>query len=388
VKGVAQVKKKTMLTLVCSVSLTLLVTTLLIPACAKPAAGPSPEVVEQELRAKIAELEENIAGMVPAPEVFEWRFTDVNPAGSDRSQNNKELAELIVKMSDGRIQITHYPAGELMPAAEISDGLCAGLTEFQHGAGGYFSGIVGEVGNMQDGILCYLEPHESFAMLNDNNRQVLGILRDAFAKHNVYYLAPCPLTPVSDCIYSNTPLESPADLKGLPFRASGLSAKMMSKLGAATVWLPWDELYTALQTGTVTACEWGPPAMMLDLGLQEVAKYWYLPYFSPGTADFRAVNMDSWQALPDDLKLIVEQACWSFWEKDGLSMYLPDLRMMAEIEAAGVEIGYWTDEEIQTFADAWGEVMAEMGASGDPYCAELFNAVKTYRTFLGKWPEK
>jgi hypothetical protein len=64
-----------------------------------------------------------------------------------------------------------------------------------------------------------------------------------------------------------------------------------------------------------------------------------------------------------------------------------DLKAYPEI-AKAVTIGDWTTPEKQAvFQEGWKGVMDELGASGDPYCAEVYDIIKDYRTFLNEWPE-
>nr|WP_255416760.1 hypothetical protein [Thiohalobacter thiocyanaticus] len=50
------------------------------------------------------------------------------------------LAKLITEMSDGRLQVKVYGAGELVPAFEIFDAVSRGTAEMGHGAAYYWKG--------------------------------------------------------------------------------------------------------------------------------------------------------------------------------------------------------------------------------------------------------
>ena len=99
------------------------------------------------------------------------------------------------------------------------------------------------------------------------------------------------------------------------------------------------------------------------------------------------VNQDSWNLLPDDLKVIVEQVCKAEFSTIGLMRFVNDQVYMVKAVEEGVTIHHWSSEDYNKFIKAWTVSMEELGASGDPYCAELLKVVKETRIFLDAWPE-
>ncbi len=70
------------------------------------------------------------------------------------------------------------------------------------------------------------------------------------------------------------PVKNIADIKGMKMRVPGgpVSARVWKEFGTLPVSLPWTELYTALQTGVVDACESTVPGYRSSK-LYEVAKH-------------------------------------------------------------------------------------------------------------------
>lgn len=70
------------------------------------------------------------------------------------------------------------------------------------------------------------------------------------------------------------PIHSVKDMKGLKFRTMSVPSHiaMMESLGAAATPVPWDELYSSLQTGVVQG-QHNPIPIMAIGNLQEVQKY-------------------------------------------------------------------------------------------------------------------
>jgi TRAP-type mannitol/chloroaromatic compound transport system substrate-binding protein len=93
-------------------------------------------------------------------------------------------------------------------------------------------------------------------------------------------------------------------------RIPGLGGEVMARLGVTTVNLPGADMAAALQAGELDATEWLGPFNDLAAGLHRVAKYCYYPgWQEPGPTLECIVNKLAFEALPDDLRAIVEDSC-------------------------------------------------------------------------------
>jgi len=128
------------------------------------------------------------------------------------------------------------------------------------------------------------------------------LIREAYAKHNIYYLRqnPCLGTVMS----SKKPVTSVADIKGLKIRAVGMIGQMLAQAGAAVITVPGPEIYGALEKGIIDAAVYGPLASQFEMGFHEVTNYIVMPPLAI-EADEMIINMDAWNALPDDLKKLL-----------------------------------------------------------------------------------
>ena len=64
------------------------------------------------------------------------------------------------------------------------------------------------------------------------------------------------------------------DFKGVKFRSpQGMTAEILTKLGASIVVLPGGEVFSALDKGVVDAADWATISMNERMGLHGVAKY-------------------------------------------------------------------------------------------------------------------
>jgi len=105
-------------------------------------------------------------------------------------------------------------------------------------------------------------------------------------------------------------IESLEDVRGLKIRFAGLGGMVLQRLGASVTMLPGGEIFQALEKGAIDASEFSMPAIDQRLGLDRVARFNYFPgWHQPFTAFHLAVNPDSWKALSDVQRAIVETSC-------------------------------------------------------------------------------
>ena len=84
-----------------------------------------------------------VTGTAPAAsqQTVEWKMVTTWPKnfpGLGTGANN--VARLITEMSGGRIKVTVYGAGELVPPFEVFDSVASGTAQLGHGAAYYWKG--------------------------------------------------------------------------------------------------------------------------------------------------------------------------------------------------------------------------------------------------------
>ncbi|PLC52636.1 hypothetical protein CR155_17790 [Pollutimonas nitritireducens] len=285
-----------------------------------------------------------------AQEKFHWRLqSNLNTGDPGYIAVQKKFAELSNKMSNGRITIDVFPVGALFP---ISDGLEAvggGLAEVAVLTGGYYAGKIGPFANLENGVPGSLHtPLERYNFFY--KKGFIDLAREAYGKYGVYYLGP-QLSPRWD-IMSKKPITSMADFKGLKIRSFGLEAKWYSNMGATPVFMGGGEIYTGLATGVIDAARWASPAGNFNGSFHEVAKYYVEPSPLPVPNNFFAVNKRAWDALPDDLKAILEEAAIAS-SFDYLALgEMHDAKAMQEMKKAGVQVSTIPPEEFAKMEEA------------------------------------
>ena len=94
----------------------------------------------------------------------------------------------------------------------------------------------------------------------------------------------------------------------MKIRVFGIEAKWYEKMGAVTVLLPGEELYTGLATGVIDGARWGCPSNTIGMGLHEQAPYVIYPASMPAPGNCYLANPKAWNSLTDDLKAIIDDA--------------------------------------------------------------------------------
>ncbi|MGV1014422.1 MAG: TRAP transporter substrate-binding protein [Methyloceanibacter sp.] len=156
---------------------------------------------------------------------------------------------------------------------------------------------------------------------------------------------------------------SEKDIEGLRMRIFGLGARVMAKLGAIPTLVPGRDLAKAFAKKEIDAAELYPPAVDRQQGLQEKVKLIYEPgWHQPETVLELIVNRDRWNALSDQQRGLIEDACRAMLQStltDSPRLQTEALSDLASRD--GVRIATWPDEVLDAFREAWTNVVKEEG---------------------------
>ncbi len=310
-------------------------------------------------------------------EVFRWRMITTWPKNLPGLGTGPErMAERLREMSNGRLDIKVYGAGELVGAFEVFDAVSQGTAQMGHGAAYYWRGKL-PVAAMFATVPFGLTAQEMNAWLHYGGG--LELWREAYAPFNLVPLA-AGNSGQQMAGWFNKEINSVADLKGLHMRIPGLGGEVLRRAGGAPVSLPGSEVYTSLQTGVIDATEWVGPYNDLTLGLHTVAKYYYYPgWHEPGPTLEAMINKEAWDSLPRDLQLMVEAA--ARWLNDDMLAEFTARNassLQTLINEHNVELRRLPDDVLAKLRELSAEVVAET-AQGDPLAQRIH---KSYTDFL------
>ena len=238
--------------------------------------------------------------------VYRWKLITTWPKNLPALGTAPErMADQLRIMSNGRLDIHVYGAGELVGPFEVFDAVSQGTAELGHGAAYYWRGKI-PVAAMFSTVPFGMNAQEMNGWLQYGGGMALW--REAYAPFGLIPIA-AGNSGVQMAGWFNKEINSIADLKGLKMRIPGLGGDVLQAAGGVPVALPAGEIFTSLQTGVIDATEWVGPYNDLALGLHTVAKYYYYPgWHEPGPTMEMIVNQRAWESLPEDLKLMLESA--------------------------------------------------------------------------------
>ena len=239
-----------------------------------------------------------------AGKVIKWKFQSHWPAGSASFKPLKNYFEQkLTKMTDGRLQITLYPAPALVPFKEIFDATRKGMIDGATTSPGYHMTIVPLAGVASNCPMTFREAKEGLHFHFKMGFEEM--LKEAHAKFNMLYYTE-KIYPTA--MIGKKPINKIEDFKGYKIRSSGAIADMLKELGAAPSLIPGEELYLALQTGVVQGAHWGAAGGALTMKFCEVAKYYIQPDLAMAGTDVIMINKDAFNDLPKDIQATLDAA--------------------------------------------------------------------------------
>ncbi|MFW6271909.1 MAG: hypothetical protein ACOC1Q_02575, partial [Desulfosalsimonas sp.] len=199
-----------------------------------------------------------------AEKVFKLKYQQMRIASEPGMKYYKKMfEETLPAMTNGRLQVEMYWGGELVSSPDSLDAVQAGIVEIIGMPSIYFRGAIPEA-SIEYGLPFGIQsPYEMYNFMYGEDLpdafggwRAIDLLREIYSKHGVHYLAGG-----IDCwpaaYMFTSPINSLEDLKGKKIRASGLMISWAERLGASGVYIPGEEAYSALQTGSLDGITWG-----------------------------------------------------------------------------------------------------------------------------------
>ena len=147
-------------------------------------------------------------------------------------------------------------------------------------------------------------------------------------------------------------------------------------------------MFTALQTGTIDATEWVGPYNDLAFGIYKAAKYYYYPgWQEPGSTIETFINKDAFEALPEDLQLIVRAAARQA-NAEMLDEFtaLNNSALETLINEHHVTLKRYPDEVLEEFRALSNDVVADIAAQ-DPMSQKVYDSMKAFQEKVEAWHE-
>ncbi len=332
---------------------------------------------------KQEESAKKVVQEAPKAKTIEWKMATTWPPHFPMlGEGADNLAKWIDEMSGGRLKITVYGGGELVPPLGVFDAVNQGTVEMGHGASYYWAGK-SPATQFFAAVPFGFNAQSMNAWLYSGGG--MEIWEELYATFNMKPFA-AGNTGVQMGGWFNKEINSMEDLKGLKMRIPGLGGKVLAKAGGNAVLVAGGEIYTNLDRGVIDATEWVGPFHDLKMGFHKAAKYYYSPgWHECGTTLESMVNLTAWNSLPDDLKAIVEAA-----------MYRANLWMLSEFEAKNnaalkelvevhkVQLRQFPDEVLKGLKKLSLEVLEDV-ANSDPMSKKAYDSFLEFQKNVFEW---
>src|SRR5215831_13231151 len=259
------------------------------------------KAVGSMVAAAIARVPEVIA----QPQV-QWRMSTAWTPTMDILQGAAlRLAKIVEEMSGGRFRIEVFPGGQIVPPFECFDAASKGTIEASMAVSAYWS-------DREPAFECFhtipfgMNPEGMTAWFAQGDG--LKLWEEAYAPFN---LVPRPGPAIAPQMagWFKKKITTIADFRSLKMRMTGLGRNVIAKAGVTAVLIPGAQIYASLERGVIDAAEWIGPHEDMKLELHKTARYYYYPgWHEPGTTLEFAFNKKAYEALPADLRRILDHA--------------------------------------------------------------------------------
>lgn len=278
------------------------------------------------------------------PEVIELRlahfFPSTHPIETDLIQ---PWTQAIEKATDGKVHITVFSGGSLLPAAQIYDGVVQGIADMGLSCFAYTRGR-----------FPVLEAFELPGITYKSSKVASKVAWEGINKLNPKEIQDTKmmmiLTTGPGDLYTKVPVKNLSDLQGLEIRATGLSSKTLDALGAVPVAMPQSEAYESLSKGIVKG-NLGPIEVLKGWRQAEVTEYLTKTPFLYNTLFFVTMNLDKWNSLDSDTQKAIEEVNKKYFEEVASGLW--DKQNEAALKWAIEEEGLKVIELSQDEADKW-----------------------------------
>lgn len=270
----------------------------------------------------------------------------------------------VEKRSNGRVKISFYPGGTLVPANQSYEATVKGITDVcltaQQWTAGRFPLTEGAalplgVKSAQQGTKMMNAWYTKFKPKEYDDVKVLYM----FASGPSHFMTVKPLASVSN-------------LKGMKIRAAGETSKIVAAMGAVPVSVPISDAYEAFQRGVcqgvflaaegLKAFRWGDVLH----GLQ-----WNEGIGSISTL-LVVMNKEKWASLPPDIQKILDQVSYEWIEKTGKGWDDIDRDAIEFAKTKGMKVTTISKEEqavtvkkMKPLLDAYLMNMKKLGLPGE-----------------------
>ncbi|MAM10931.1 MAG: C4-dicarboxylate ABC transporter substrate-binding protein [Rhizobiaceae bacterium] len=298
--------------------------------------------------------------------------------------NAEFLGEQLNAASGGTFRVKVYSAGKLVPPLQIFDAVQQGTLDAGYTSPLYVAGRFPAV-QLFGGVPFGPDAITYTGWLYDGGGR--EIWSDIYEKQGVVTI-PCGLMDSESGGWYNFRIESIDDFKGKKLRFAGLAGEVLAKHGASVVLLSGGDIYPSLEKGIIDGTELSMPAIDETLGLEDVAKYYYLPgWHQPAAMNELIINKRKWDEMDDSAHALIEDMCLATNMRSIISTVVSNAEAVSKFEEKGTEIMTFPPAVLDVLEATTADVMAEQ-AESDPDFKRVWDSLQAYRDQAAPWADR
>ncbi len=292
---------------------------------------------------------------------IELSYAFFAPASTFPAKQMEKWKEELEKRTSGKVKVNLFPGGTLLAANNMFDGVKNRVADIG------LSAMTYEPGKFP--LITIAELPAGFPNGKVASQVVFDLLKEypqeAFKDMKVI----TAFATEPSYIQSKKPIASLKDLSGTQLRISGGLAPLLKELGAAPVGMSQSEAIEAMQTGVVEG-NVSSREVLMDLKTAEMTKY-VTDYPMTVTTFAAVMNMDAWNALPEDVKKVIDELGpeMAAWAGEYLDNHVKEA-LDWSIKEEGLEIVKLSPEEKRLWdakiAPLQEQAIADLEAKGLP----------------------
>jgi TRAP-type mannitol/chloroaromatic compound transport system substrate-binding protein len=280
-------------------------------------------------------------------------------------------------MAGGRLKIDLLPAGAVVGAFQVLDGVNDGVIDIAHSVPVYWYGKskaaslfgTGPVfGGSATTMLGWFYAGGGEEFYRELTQDIMGL--------NVIGLLGFPM-PAQPFGWFKGEVNTVDDIQGFKYRTVGLAADLLQSMGMSVAQLPGGEIVPAMERGVIDAFEFNNPSSDMRFGAQDVAKNYYLSSYHQASESFEFLfNKDFYEDLAPDLRAILRYSVESASAANtslALDNYSADLQKLKD---GGVTIHRTSKEILAAQLEAWDKLIPTLEA--DPFMKRVLDSQRAW----------
>jgi len=305
-----------------------------------------------------------------------WKVQGFVPAGMLYHDHLLHLAKTVKELSGGRLVFDVHPAGALVPTLEGVKAASDGAIDAHYGYSAMWMGKI-PAAALFTSVPGGFETVDALMWMEYGGGNEL--YQEMYDKYG-YNLKVLPIGAMSMQIFqwSKKPLRTLKDMKGVKMRMMPLMGDILKAHGFSVAYLPAAEILPSLERGVIDAAEYATPAFDITAGYHKVCKFYHYPgIHQPASIYELVVNKKVYDALPEDLKMILARACyheilWTFHHEEYLS-----LKALEEFKKAGNVLVMMEEESVNTMIK-WSKDYLDERGKKDAFFGKVWESMKAW----------